>query len=256
MKTKRVYLLLAALLLTFTLAGAHAETLMHVADLSNLLTETEENILNRELASIYEDLGFDSIIITSDTYEGMSGLLFAAEYYERQRSELDYPNGVALVFNWTLGPNGEIWESARGTGERLLGDQGDDALLDAVRPYARNRDYNGMFHAYARYLRASATPPTPMDVATKYAPFGGIGGFVVGLISAFTMKSKLRTAKRQTTADRYVLRDSLDVTQAHDLYLYETVIRRKIETPRSSSGGGGSFRSSSGTSYSGRGGRL
>ncbi len=256
MKTKKLLVLCAILLLVMVSLTAQAQTLTHVADLSNILTDAEERLLNQELASIYEDLGFDSIIITSNSYEGWPGKRFAAEYYERQRSPKAYPNGAALVYNPTLGPNGDIWEAARGTGERLLGAQGDDALLDVVRPYARQRDYAGMFQAYARYLRASVTPPTPLSVATKYAPFGVIGGFIIGLIAAFSMKAQLRTARRQTAADQYVLRDSLDVTQAHDLYLYETVVRRKIETQRPSGGGGGSFRSSSGTSYSGRGGRL
>ena len=40
------------------------------------------------------------------------------------------------------------------------------------------------------------------------------------------------------------MRDTLNVTQAHDLYLYETVVRRKIEKPKSSSGGSSSFTSS------------
>lgn len=255
MKTKKLLALTGILMLVLVFASAQAETLTHVADLSDVLNDADERIINRELASIYEDLGFDSIIITSDSYEGMSGTRFAAEYYERQRSPQDFPDGAALVYNPRLGPYGEIWEAARGSGQWLLGAQGDEALLDTVRPYARSRDYAGMFQAYARYLRTSVTPPTPLSVATKYAPFGGIGGLIIGLITAFTMKSKLRTAKRQTAADRYVQHDSLDVTQAQDLYLYETVIQRKIETSRSG-GGGGSFRSSSGTSYSGRGGRL
>lgn len=254
MNAKRFVLLVVLAIALVAVSCAHADTLQHVADLANLLTDEQEASLNRELQAIYDDLGFDSLIITTNDFQGMYGSRYAAAYYESLRKPAQYPNGVALAYNPLLGPNGEIWEAARGTGEHLLGDLDNDSLLNAVRPYARSRDYAGMFHAYAVYLRDSVTPATPLETAQAYAPFGGVAGFIIGLISTFTMKAKLKTARSQFKADRYVLQDSLNVTQAHDLFLYETVVRRKIEQPRS--GGGGSFRSSSGTSYSSRGGRL
>ncbi len=256
MKRRVFFGLLAIVMVATLLASAQEQPLQHVADLADVLTDQQEAQLNEQLQAIYDDLGFDSLIITANDYQSMAGDRYAAEYYEKLRSPQQYPNGVALIFNPHSGPNGEIWEAARGTGKSMLGAQGDDALFDVVRPYARDRDYFGMFQAYGEYLRTSVTPSTPAEVAGKYGVYGLVAGFVVALISALTMKAKLKTARRQTAADRYAMCDTLNVTQAHDLYLYETVVRRKIEKPKSSSGGGSSFTSSSGTSYSSRGGKL
>ena len=50
---------------------------------------------------------------------------------------------------------------------------------------------------------------------------------------------------------------SLNLTDARDLFLYQTVTRRKIETSSTRSGGGGfSSGSRGGTSYGGRGGKF
>ena len=84
-----------------------------------------------------------------------------------------------------------------------------------------------------------------------------IAGLVIGLIYALVLKSKLKIAKSQTGAQQYVVPNSLNLTDARDLFLYQTVTRRKIETSSNRSGGGGfSSGSRGGTSYGGRGGKF
>ena len=63
-------------------------------------------------------------------------------------------------------------------------------------------------------------------------------------------------ARFKQGAEAYVLRDSLNITQSDDIYLYQTVTRTKIQS--SSGGGGGGFSTGSrgGTSYGGRGGKF
>jgi uncharacterized protein len=77
-------------------------------------------------------------------------------------------------------------------------------------------------------------------------------GLIIALIVTGSMKSKLKTVKKQYRAENYVINGSLNITEANTLYLYSHVSRRA--KPKSNSSG--SFKSSSGRSYGGRGGRL
>ena len=199
MKRRVFFGLLAIVMLATLLASAQGQPLQHVADLADVLTDQQEAQLNKQLQAIYDDLGFDSLIITANDYQSMAGDRYAAEYYEKLRNPQQYPNGVALIFNPHSGPNGEIWEAARGTGKSMLGDQGDDALFDVVRPYARDRDYFGMFWRMVS-ICASVTPPTPLKWLEVWSLWN-----CCRLCSSpdfcANHEGKTKTARRQTTAD-------------------------------------------------------
>lgn len=251
-------LALALLMLTTLHGSALAEPMVHVADNADVLTDAEEAHLNEAMRALYEEFEFDSVIVTTNDYQGKSSQLFTNDFYDSFRDYASYPDGVILSLNPSVPPRGEVYESARGSGMKMLSDRGEDDLFNVLRPYAADQDYSGMFKAYVSYLRDTLTPATPFELAGAYAPFVLIAGFVIALVSVLVMKGKLKTARPQSAASRYVIPNSLNLAQARDIFLYETVVRRKIETPKSggSSGGGTRSTSSSGNTYGGRGGKL
>ena len=79
------------------------------------------------------------------------------------------------------------------------------------------------------------------------------------MIISFLIMTKytkqLKTVRAQNKADSYVVKDSLDVKVAKDIFLYRTVSRVRRQT-ESNSGGGGTHTSSSGSSHGGGGGKF
>ena len=121
-----------------------------------------------------------------------------------------------------------------------------------------NQDYYGAFSDYIRYVKRLHVPATPMELLTTYMPFVLIAGLIIGLVYALVLKGRMNIARFRRDADAYVVPNSLNLTTAQDLYLYQTVTRTKIESSSGSKGSGGGFSSGSrgGTSYGGRGGKF
>ena len=74
-------------------------------------------------------------------------------------------------------------------------------------------------------------------------------GIAVGLIVAFILKGQLKSVHKQSQANAYVKRNSMNLTHQSDIYLYRTVSRTKKSSSGSSSGSGGTARSKGGGSF-------
>lgn len=88
-----------------------------------------------------------------------------------------------------------------------------------------------------------------------WIPLSLIIGFLIALIVVGNMKGKLKTVRAQNKADGYVKKDSMNLTDSRDLFLYRTLTRTKKANEQKSSessthesesgkthgGGGGSF---------------
>jgi len=86
--------------------------------------------------------------------------------------------------------------------------------------------------------------PSAFEVAGEFIVFILIAAAVIAGIVLAVMIGKLKTAKFARAAGDYVVKDSLNLNGSSDIFLYETVTRRKIQTQssggRSGSSGGGS----------------
>ena len=67
---------------------------------------------------------------------------------------------------------------------------------------------------------------------------------------------QLKSVKAKAKADDYVVKDSLELKSAKDIFLYRTVSRVRRQTESSGGGGGGIHTSSSGSSHGGGGGKF
>lgn len=248
---KRFYFLLAALLMLCA-SGAGAETLQHVSDLAGVLSIQEEAALNQQAEEVYSLTGFDIILHTTNNSQNKGPKDYSFDYYHAFRDAASYPDGAmfAILFDTR-----DFYEAARGRGIQLLTYRESNDLASVVQDQLSDGDYFGAMRDYVRYVRRLLIPPTPIERTVELAPFILIGGLIIGLIYALVLKSKLKIARFKQGAEVYVLKDSLNITQSDDIYLYQTVTRTRIQ---SSSGGGGGFSTGSrgGTSYGGRGGKF
>jgi len=249
---KRTLVLLAAALLV-CIFSAGAETLQHVSDLAGVLSAQEEAALNLQAEEVFGLTGFDIILHTTNDSQRKGPKDYSFDYYHAFRDAERYPDGsmFSILFDTR-----DYYEAARGRGIQLLTYREANDLAGVVQGKLSDGDYYGAMRDYVRYVRRLLIPPTPLERTVALAPFILIGGLVVGLIYALYLKSKLKIARFKQGAEAYVLRDSLNITQSDDIYLYQTVTRTKIQS--SSGGGGGGFSTGSrgGTSYGGRGGKF
>lgn len=249
---KRIFcLVLLALLLCC--GAAQAQMLRHVVDQAGTFTPDTIDRLEKAMQALYDEFNFDSVIVTTNNSRGKTAQLYAADFYDDFRDYYKYPDGVILSLNFDLG---DYYEATRGRGMTLLSDLGASNLDRVLRPYFSQKDYGAGAEAYVSYLRTVLAPRTPFQIANSYAPYAAAGGLLIGLAAVLVMKSKIKTARPQPDAQRYVRQGSFNLTQSNDIYLYETVVRTRIQSNSGSSGGGTRFGSSSGHSYGGRGGRL
>jgi|LSQX01.3.fsa_nt_gb uncharacterized membrane protein YgcG len=254
---KKSFVVAISLMLITCAFGADAEILQHIYDQAGTFSARDTQFLEAEMQAMYDEFGFDSIIVTTENSFGKPTDLYAADFYESVRDEQKFDNYVAFAFAFDVGERGAYGEAAYGPAEQKLTRRGDDDLYEILAPYLPSRDYGSAMRDYVAYLRDVMTPRSSFAAAADYLVFILPVALIVSLIIVFIMKGGMKTAKNKVDASFYVVSNSLNLLTANDIYLYETVTRTKIETPSGGSGGGGrSFSSGSGRSYGGRSGRL
>lgn len=258
MKKLIIILLLLSLLLPSAALAAQEQDYTHLYDQTGTFSPEDLQSLESEMDALWRDLGVDAMIITTNDSQGKSAKLFAADFYEAHRPNYDaIEDSVIFAFCYDIGPRGAYGEATHGRARRILNAQGDDALYDVLAPYLPSKNYGDAMHAYLRYVRHHLTPRTALSIAQSYFPFVLVLAFVIALITVLAMKGQMKLAKNQYNASAYTSRNSLNITESQDIYLYETEHRVKIESSSSGhSSGGGGFSSSSGRSYGGRSGSL
>ena len=274
MKRLSCYLLILLLLLA---PAGFAQDMQHVADQAGTFTQSQEDTLETKLQALYDTYRFDVVIVTTRNSQGKTAQLYAADFYDNFRSYSAYPNGLIFSFNFDLS---EYYEATRGVAQTLFSDSGEAELDRLLRPFLTDKDYYSAMLAYTDYVSARLARASQPDengrmvvtgkmnapsisesmilVAKNYLVFIAIGALVIAFVIALVIRSKLLIAKPQSSAEQYSVPGSLSLQDTSDIYLYETVIRTRIQQNTGSRGGGGGIRfgSSGGGSYGGRGGKL
>ena len=83
-----------------------------------------------------------------------------------------------------------------------------------------------------------------------------VGMIVAGVVIA-VMRGAMNSKQPQRAAGEYMIRDSWNLTQCGDIFLYSNVTKTRKQDPPQNKGGGSSVhRSSSGRSHGGGGGKF
>jgi len=265
MKKRILYLLLTAAMLLAAVLPMDAAGSPLVYDEADLLTEAEETALTAKLEEIGKAGQMDIVVAAFNTTGGYSAMEYADDFYDYNGYGYgDSHDGLILVL---VMDTRDWWISTCGRAISVFTDAGIDYIGEQIVPYLSAADYAGGFSEFADQCEAfiaKADAGDPYDYHNlPKAPFEAgaalviavVLGLIIGAIYAGTLKAQLKTVRPQRAASSYLKKDSLQITDSKDLYLYRHVSRVARETS-SSRGGSSTHTSSSGRSHGGGGGRF
>lgn len=261
MKKTLIFLLTACFLLALALPSFASHTVSYrLTDRAGLMTANEAEELAEKLDRISAKCDMDVVVVTTDTLDGKSPRAYADDFYDYHQPSYSRDGILLLV---CTGSN-DWYISTSGFGITAFTDAGIEYISDRFVPYLSDGEYTEAFNVYAdlcdEFVVKARTgepydswnlPKAPFNYVMNTLVAIGIG-LVVAFIAMTGMKSQLNTVRAKAGASAYVKNDSLNVTEAGDLYLYSTIRRVRRETSQ----GSGTHRSSSGRSHGGGGGKF
>ncbi|MBQ7203412.1 MAG: TPM domain-containing protein [Eubacterium sp.] len=250
---------------------AHADEKQYLVDNAQLLTAEEAMQLEAVLESVSTSTGMDVVAVTTNTLDGKSPEAYADDYYDYN----GYANDGCLFL---ISMEDRDWHiSTKGYAITAITDYGVRLVENEVVPYLSQGSYYLALDKYASLvseLTAEAKKGTPYDTNHLYTDTYGITfegekkgetaksiaisaiiAIVIALIVVFSVKKSYKPVQFKANAADYLVQGSLNVTQAHEQFLYSNV--SKTARSDSSSGGGSSTHtSSSGSTHGGGGGKF
>ena len=253
MKKKLTALFVLLVLCIAMAVPASAAELPRFVDDAGLLSEQENASLNANLDQISENLGFDVVIATVNSLNGMDPES-AAEYIYDEAGYGFGPerDGVILLVN--MGERDWVITST-GWGQQAINNAARDHLSDAFLGDLSAGNYNAAFSTFANGVNGIVTQAKNGTVYKAPFPFvraiiiALVISLIVALIAVSSMKSKLKSVSYRTEAAAYVRSGSLQLTQSNERFLYHNLVRTPKPQPQSGSsarGGGVSHSSSHG----------
>lgn len=229
-----------------------------VVDNAGLLDDSEENTLLNTVDEISQRQKCDVVIVTVNSLEGKKAKEYADDFF-------DY-NGYGIGENkdgilFLIAMDDRKWAvSTHGFGIKAFTDAGQDRIIDNVKPYLSDGQYNKAFILFAQYCDEYLTqaytgkpydknnmpkeniPPCFILIAI------GVGAVISLIIMVIWKKSSLTTVHMEKAADRYVVNGSMRLRESREMFLYRNVTR----TRKPQDDGGSSINiSSSGESHGG-----
>lgn len=281
MKRKLICFLFAVLiLLSLPLCVLAEENLYRIVDHADLLDSAEESALETKAQLLRDEYNMDVVILTVNALDGKTPQDYADDYYDENGYGLDDErSGVLLLLSME---ERDWYLSTRGAAEYALTDYGIQCIGEETISYfgiGYDAGFNYFLDALPEYFDAYENG-TPID---GYADYSGnyyhgdqeeivyyeeeftpsvllsaIIGIIVAGISILIMRFGMNTKRPQHSAAGYMNKNSFQMRQQQDLFLYSNVSKVRRQENKPSSGGGGSsvHRSSSGNRHGGGGGKF
>lgn len=234
-------------------------------DAANLLTDSEEAELLAKLDEISLRQQMDVAVATVTNLGNCDTAAECAdEVYEF--SGFGYgqsKDGLMLLISaeerdWAISTCGYGITAFTDAGIEYIGRQMKSDLSDG--------NYASAFNTYADLCDefiTQARSGSPYDkgslpresLSIIWLPISVVIGVVLALIIVGSMKGKLKSVHSQAAANSYMKKDSLNVTESTDLFLYHNMTRTE-KKKESSSEGSSTHTSSSGTTHGGGSGKF
>ena len=237
------------------------EQIAWVFDDCGILSDEEITELNDELAYIYDTYGYDAVLwISQDVGEDEDYRQYAAQFM--QENEIGYGDTHEGMCIFHQPGVRNITIVFRGDTQNEFSTRIQDEMLDKCKTYLKADDPFGGYQSLIHDLEAGldriaeGEKIRPMDISD-----GSVAGrFVTDLLMAFVIMiiptgvltwyqvRKMKTRVQQANASAYTADGGLELSEKHDIFLYETVSQtQKVKNDDNDSG---SF-SSGGESFSG-----
>lgn len=293
-KIKKSLLVSLVFVCFFVLCGFEdREEKIYVYDEADLLSEQDEEELNKKCKQASEECEIDVVVVTTDDVKGKSTRRFAEDFIVQKNIGYEDDDRVeksAVLFLIDL-DNGETYIVTTGMGILCIEDEDIETILDQIYLYIRT-DY---------YLACSAFVDKTVDIVDdnmqgyvgeykdKWVEWSGdynefekkyvedhenteirrlkdpvnclIISVIIGIVSVSVMALNNR-AKMTVNGATYMDRNEMKVNVHDDRYIRTTTTKTRINNSSSGSGHkssshhGGSHHSSSGRSFGGGGRRL
>ena len=243
---------------TITVHGAQSDSIQHAVDQADILTSQEEQAIGNRIEEMSEKWKQDFVVVTTYDAEGKDSEEYADDYYDDHGYQ---ENGILYLVDLD---NSNVWISTSGSMIRFLTDSRIDRVIDAGYSQLKSQNYGEGFLAMLdqtdTYMEAGILDNQyTYDVETgkvnrHYGLTAGeiivallvglaCGGIFFGVINA---RYKMRTG---TYTYPFREKGKIQLIRRDDIFVNQTVTRRRIERNPPSGGGG---RSSVHTSGSGR----
>lgn len=266
-----------------------------IVDNAELLTDSEEALLEERTASVRESYDYDVVILTIDSLDGEDILSYANDYYDYNGYGVGSGyDGMIFVISMA---ERDFGTSTCGSGIYYFSDYTLDNIHENITPSLSAGEYFDAFDEYINQveyvLYSAAIEEQPASANTTMPEYNLSGGYdsslytydegevstaevyifmeigiiivalVIGLITVSVMKSPMKNIGIKKDADSYTGADDLKLKRQIDRFIYSNVSKTRIETnnssgSRSSFGGGHSSTSfgSSGRMHGGRSGKF
>ncbi len=219
-----------------------------VFDQADLLSDAEEQSLERDIKQVRQKKKTDIVMVTTNDAEGKSSEAYADDFYDTHDFGYEDSHGTGILFLIDM-DNRNIWISTSGacmkyyTSGRI--DDAIDTVYDALKEGQYATVFTGLLSSVSKYMYDD----TGFDM--EYLGYAAIiAGILAGLVLLCLVVN--RGGSVTVSSGSYLVGSSKDVYRRSDVH-YDTVVhKRKIENS-SSGGGGGSHHSSGGFSHGGGG---
>ena len=265
-----------------------------LVDNADLLSDFEESELIGKLDVISDRLNADVVVVTTESTDGYSPMDYADDFYDNNGYR---PDGVLLLISmeerdWYISTAGigipavsdseieyisDSFMSDLSAGNyyeafEIFADLCCEYLSNAINEESYSYDNNNGGYIYdyddGYYINndgyeyndyhVSHSISRAEKIVIKLA-FSVIIGFAAAFIITAVMKGKLKSVHYQSGAGDYVKRNSLQITNSNEYFLYRNVSRTPKPKPQDNNmnhGGGSVHMSSSGTMHGGGGGKF
>lgn len=240
------------------------EEITWVFDEYGLLDETEQNELDQELGDIYDEYGYDAVLLISpDIGEDEDYRQYAAEFMQDNDIGYGDTHEGMCIFHQPDARN--ITIVFRGDTQNDFSEDIQQEMLDKCKVKLKADDPVGGYQSLIGDLRSGLDRLSegksirPMDLSERSAGMQ----FLIDLVLCFLIMAvptglmtwlqlrKMKTRVQQANASAYVAEGGLELREKRDLFLYSTVSRSaKPKDDDKNDGSSGSF-SSGGESFSG-----
>lgn len=246
---------------TDTAGGAEAEEMSWVFDDYGILSDEEIAELNSEFSEIYDTYGYDAVLLVSpDIGEDEDNRQYAAKFM--QDNEIGYgdTHEGMCIFHQPDARN--ITIVFRGDTQNEFSSRVQEKMLDKSKTYLKADDPFGGYQSLVSDLETGLRRMSEgkkirlMDIDEGSAASRFLTdllmSFVIMIIPTGLMTwyqvHKMKTRVQQANADQYTAGGGLELSESHDIFLYETV--SQTAKPKNDDNDSGSF-TSGGESFTG-----
>lgn len=243
---RRMFAFLLVLVMTVVIALPAAAQNSQLLDEAELLSTSETRDIQKQLDALSEEFEVDAVIVTMEN----TGRYDPEDYIEVLYDDGGYAqDGVMLLVAME---EREYFILSNGWCSDAISPSDIDIIVDAMQADMADGEYADAFRVFLDecdyYLDGHLNGfPFPFGASLLVA---FIIGLVVALIATGIMRGKLKSVRKQHTANQYTRPGSMQITKSTDLYLYSNVTRvRKAQTSTSSGSRSGGGRSVGGGSF-------